>query len=280
MKNIKVIDIEPADIDHRSFVKRTALEIDTGEVIRESCVIRSGGKIKIIYLDLDQVGLDCSPITEAVKAIKYTTNERTGGLKTTSRIFGFAPRVTLRKDFCSATSLSRENPKEHEIICEYAEKISKLYLDIDPDTYNTHAEQSKGVLNEWKIKESIFTSGIVNKNNPLKYHFDTGNFKDVYSCMLGFKKDVEGGHLAIPAYGIALEIKNNSLTIFDGQNIMHGVTPIRKLSGDAYRYTIVYYSLKQMWNCLPLTEEVARIRNVKTGREVKRAEAQAFTNVR
>lgn len=35
-----------------------------------------------------------------------------------------------------------------------------------------------------------------------------------------------------------------------------------------------------MWNCLPLTEEVARIRNVKTEREHKRAEGEAFKNVR
>lgn len=279
----RVIEIQPSDINYKNFVKRTALNGDIENVIKDSVVITTNGQIKVIYLDLDDIGLDCREITEAVKRIKYEQTERTGGLKTTSRIFGFAPRVALRKDFCSSTSLARQFPKEHSIICKYAEKISDIYLNTDPETYKKHSEMTNKVLPEWKIKRSIFTSGIVNKNNPLKYHFDSGNFKDVYSCMLGFKYNVEGGYLAIPAYNLALEIKNNSLLIFDGQNIMHGVTPIKYLSKDAYRYTIVYYSLKQMWNCLPLTEEVARIRNVKTQREyrrLERSESEAFKNVR
>lgn len=239
--NIKRIEIQSSEINYKNFVKRTALNSDIKDVIRESVVVTDNGKIKIIYLDLDEVGLDYKQITEAVKRIKYDTTERTGGLKTTSRIFGFAPRVTLRKDFCSSTSLAREFPKEHGIICDYAEKIADIYLNIDPDTFTRHKEMTDKVLPEWKIKRSLFTSGIVNKNNPLKYHFDAGNFKDVYSRMLGFKNNVEGGYLAVPAYNLALEIKNNSLVIFDGQNILHGVTPIKYLSKDGYRYTIVYY---------------------------------------
>lgn len=280
---LKTLEISPNQLNYQNFVKRSALEGDIKNVIRESVVVKADGKIKIIYLDLDQVGLDCQEIVEAVKRIKYQTNERTGGLKTTSRIFGFAPRITLRKDFCSATSLANEFPKEHQVICEYAEKITNTYLQIDPFTYKRHEEMINKTLPEWRIKRSLFTSGIVNKNNPLKYHFDSGNFKDVYSCMLGFKKDIGGGYLAIPEYNLAMEIKNNSLLIFDGQNILHGVTPIHYLSKDAYRYTLVYYSLKQMWNCLPLDQELARIKNVKTQREYKRLqsrEAEAFKNVR
>lgn len=209
--NRKVIEIEPSEINHKDFVKRTALGGDIENVIKESCVITTGGKIKVIYLDLDEVGLDCKDITEAVKTIKYEQTERSGGLKTTSRIFGFAPRNTLRKDFCSSTSLARQNPKENKIICDYAEKISEVYLNIDPETYGKHSDLADKTLPEWRIKRSLFTSGIVNKNNPLKYHFDSGNFTDVYSCMLGFKYNVDGGYLAMPAYNLALEIKNNSL---------------------------------------------------------------------
>lgn len=51
---------------------------------------------------------------------------------------------------------------------------------------------------------------------------------------------------------------------------MHGVTPIIKTHRDGYRFTVVYYSLEQMWKCLTITQELARIRNVKTQREAKR----------
>jgi hypothetical protein len=126
------------------------------------------------------------------------------------------------------------------------------------------------VLNEWAIRDTPFTSGIINKNNPLKYHFDAGNFRGMYSCMVGFKQDVGGGFLALPDYGVAVEIAHNSVFMFDGQEILHGVTPIRRLSTKAFRYTIVYYSLQQIWKCLPLDGELARIRKLKTEREEKR----------
>lgn len=277
---MKVLDLQPKNLDLKQYKLRTALEKDYDTLITESTVIRVNGEIKVIYKRLDEEGFDPKEITAALKRIKYAETTRTGGLKTRSRIFGFAPRVTLRKDFCSATSLIEDFPKEHTLICDYAKRISKFYEEISPEVYNEHKELSKKVLKDWTIEDTPFTSGIINKDNPLKYHYDYGNFVDVYSCMLGFKHNVAGGYLSLPDFGVALEIANNSLTIFDGQNILHGVTPIKKLSEDAFRYTVVYYSLKAMWQCLPITDELQRIRNVKTKREFKRAEKEAFANVR
>lgn len=74
----------------------------------------------------------------------------------------------------------------------------------------------------------------------------------------------------MPEYGIGLEIGNRSVTLFDGQAVLHGVTPITKLRDDATRFTVVYYSLRQMWKCEPLGAELARIRRKKTERERKR----------
>jgi hypothetical protein len=139
-----------------------------------------------------------------------------------------------------------------------------------PETYATHTQTTDKVLRDYVIPGTPFTSGIVNKNNPLKYHFDSGNFKEVFSTMLAIRGGTAGGHLALPAYDVGLAIANNSVTIFDGQQILHGVTPIKFLTPDAYRFTIVYYSLRKMWDCLPLREEVERIRNVKFEREKKR----------
>jgi hypothetical protein len=88
--------------------------------------------------------------------------------------------------------------------------------------------------------------------------------------MVGFKSNVKGGHLAIPEYDIGLEIANNSVVLFDGQKICHGVTPITLKSKNAYRYTVVYYTLQQMWKCQPITEEVARIKDERTALERRR----------
>ena len=75
--------------------------------------------------------------------------------------------------------------------------------------------------------------------------------------MLGLKKDIKGGYLHIPELKVNLKISNGSLSMFDGQRFVHGVTPMQGTSEKSYRFTIVFYSLVQMWNCLETSLEVA-----------------------
>ena len=59
--------------------------------------------------------------------------------------------------------------------------------------------------------------------------------------------------------------------MFDGQGLVHGVTPVEAGEDAVYRYSVVYYSLRMMWQCLTTWEEVERARVLKTKREQKRA---------
>jgi hypothetical protein len=267
---MKIIEVHKRQIELKDYVRRSALDSDYETLIEESCILVDADtkKTLVVYAQLD---LDDEEIMWALNTIRYDQSTRAAGLKTTSRIFGHSPRLALRKDFCSSTSLAQEFPKQHAAVCRYGQRIAGLYENYQPEAYAEHkAILEAKVLDEYKIKDTPFTSGIINKNNPLKYHFDSGNFKDVYSCMVVFKKDVVGGHLSLPEYNVGFKLPHNSVFMFDGQSILHGVTPIKRLSTKAQRYSIVYYSLKQMWNCLPLTEELARIRQVKTERERRR----------
>jgi hypothetical protein len=65
--------------------------------------------------------------------------------------------------------------------------------------------------------------------------------------------------------------------MFDGQELLHGVTPIKQLSEHARRYTIVFYSLVGMWSCLPLDEELADARNARWESELKKYERKQAT---
>lgn len=266
---MKQVEVRKRDIDLKQYVKRTALESDYDELIRENTIVYCDGQPLIYYFVLT---CDTAAVEAAVRSIRYEAGMRPTGLYSESRIFGYRPRLALRKDFCSATGLAGESPKEHVVLCDFAKVLSDEYARLAPQVYAVHERvTSKRVKAQWRLQDTPFTSGIVNKNNPLKYHFDAGNFKNVYSNMVAFRRDVGGGNLACPEYGIGLEIATNSVTIFDGQSVLHGVTPIRKFSESAYRYTIVYYSLEQMWRCETVDEELVRIRQVKTERERKRA---------
>lgn len=267
---MKVIETKQRKLDFKDYKLRGATDSDYYELIKEPVTLMCDGEVKLVY---DFLPFDTTKYKEAFKKIKYQKTERTAGLKTVSRIFGFAPRVTLRKDFCSATSLSTEDLEAHDLIVELGQKIAELYLQRAPEMYQKHNDTTKEKMRaEWVIPGTPFTSGIINKNNPLKYHFDTGNFKKVFSCMVAFKHECKGGHLSLPEYDMGIEIADNSILLFDGQEILHGVTPFELTAVDGYRFTAVFYSLRGMWECLTITDEVARIRNLKTKREKKRAQ--------
>lgn len=270
---MKTIEIKRKPLNFKEYVKRSAKESDYDTLITEPTLVTENGEPRILYINLPKE--DTKYLRQAVKNIRYEENIRTTGLKTRSRIFGYSPRNTIRKDFCSATSLAAESPLEHSVICNYGEYLAEIYKEYFPNIYNKHRELvEERSLEEWKIKNTPFTSGIVNKNNPLKYHFDSGNITNVLSNMVVLKRNTAGGFLACPEFNIGLECADNTAVLFDGQNILHGVTPI-KSEENGYRYTVVYYSLRQMWNCLPLTEELARIRQVRQKRETNRANIEA-----
>lgn len=270
---MKIRKVKKKEVNFKDFVKRSALESDYEELITEPCILTDEeGKVLAIY---DVLPLDTTRLIQALKKINYHTGKRTRGLVSTSRIFGYRPRSPLRGDYCSSTSMASEHPEEHALVCGFAIEVEEYYKKYYPEGWEKHRSVTdEKILPEYKIKnsekESLFTSGIINKNNPLKYHFDTGNFKDVYSCMLVFKHDVSGGYLSLPEYGVGFELKNNSLFMFDGQSILHGVTPIKYNNPNGHRFSIVYYSLKQIWKCLEMTAELAYVRNKKTAREKAR----------
>jgi len=253
-------------------MKKSALETDTSEIITEPTVFHLDGKVVMIYGKYEG---DLSAIRQACKSIKYQKSDRTSGLKTESRIFGFRPRRVMRGDFCSATSLSLDHPNEHKLICDFGVQFTQLYSLWAPEVYKHHEQLvSQEVREEWRIPKTVFTSGIINQNNSLKYHLDSGNFRDCMSCMLVLRKDIGGGMLSLPEFDLRLDLQDGHYLIFDGQKHLHGVTQIIRKTQFAYRYSIVFYALQQMCHCLPIHEEVQRIRTVKKAREEKRLQKE------
>jgi hypothetical protein len=265
------IRIESKPVNPSDYRKKHASIDDAPQFIDHFCRVFVGDSEypSIVYSGID---IDTSALRDAVCSIKYTKETRTSGLPTQSRIFGYSPRLVVRaKEACTVTSLAHEKPHQHSVVTSFASYLSSLYLAHNPMVYQKHMEETRIVLDDWKIGETPFTSGIINKNNQLPYHFDAGNVKNVWSNMVVFKKDVIGGYLACPELGATFELKDNSVLMFDGQNILHGVTPFKKISPQGYRYSIVYYSLLQMWHCLPPKEEIKEAAKRRRAREVKRA---------
>lgn len=255
------------EINTKALIRRTVAESDTEHVISEPGIYCLDGKPLIIY---GRFGARYDKMLWALKSIDYQSSTRTNGLKTHSRIFGFRPRIPLRSDFCSTTAMALTFPTQHSIVCEFGQMLGWIYRSFSPETFERHAELLKTVRSEWIIPGTPFTSGIINQNNPLKYHFDTGNFKDVLSCMAVFRHECDGGFLSVPEFNSRFMLDDHTFFLFDGQEILHGVTPIKKWNSTSYRYSVVYYALRSIGDCQSCEEELKRIRVLKRTREQKR----------
>jgi hypothetical protein len=270
---MRVVRLKKKEVNIKDYVKRSALEEDAELIINQDTLIIDADteEVVLIYKVLEPHALH-DRLFDRLKHVNYQTTQRASGLKTRSRIFGYAPknRVKTTEQFCRDVKLNREDPATYKLIQEYAAYVDGYYEDNADERYKQHKEETLKVLNNYLIKDTLFTSGIINYNNPLKYHFDAGNFERVFSCMLGFKDGIAGGRLSLPEYNAKLEIQNRSVTLFDGQSILHGVTPIRSFKEDSFRFTIVYYSLVRMWSCLPVDEEITQARQSRWEAELKK----------
>jgi len=258
---MKIQVVNRRKINYKNYVKRRASTDDCLIEVTEPCkVFDQNNELVCVY---DMLGMDTDSLVDELKVMNYSQTTRTGGLVTTSRIFGYQPRLERRqRAFCNQTSLARENSKAEGMLRGLASEITKRYIASAPEIADNHQELLDKVIDEWRMPDSLFTSGIVNKNNPLSYHFDSGNFENVLSCMLVLREDMEGGWLCVPEINTRFLLKHNSLFMFDGQKIMHGVSPMKPTSDKGYRFSIVYYSLKGMWKCLTLNEELLRARQI------------------
>lgn len=268
---MKRLDLKRHEVDTDAWWRKVAAsDSHFSVVIDEPFLGFEGDELRVVYLHVDPE--KTAALRTAVQTIRYEKGYRTVGLKSCSRVFGFQPRLTIRRDFCSAAGLSLESPREHDAIVQGGERASELFKQFHPAQFQAQSDILKAkVRPEWTLPGGVFTSGIVNYNNELRYHFDAGNFPNCWSGMYVFSSDVRGGSLSLPEFKIAVELRNSSLIFFNGATVFHGVTPIHKKSLRGARYSIVYYALRDMCKCLSAAEELERIRQVKTQREIKRS---------
>jgi hypothetical protein len=209
----------------------------------------------VVYVELER------RLPEAVAAlqrIRYATAGRTAsGMLSTSRTFGYAPKLVARgQETCRDAKLASEDPEAHATIAGLAAVVEEEYRRWNPQSYEKHEQAVRAVLAEWRLEGTLFTSGIINRNNKLPYHFDRGNFPGFWSNMLVFKRACAGGNLVCPELDVAFRLRDHSLLMFDGQALLHGVSPFRITRPNGYRFTVVYYSLQQMWRCETRAESV------------------------
>lgn len=274
---MKEVRLQKRTVNWKDYALRYASDKDCSTVIDYPCAVYLNDETEpaIVYLEPEE---KFGEIARYLRRVSFGKSARASGITTQSRPFGYSPPSALRQRLaCNSAGLSVSDPEVETILHQYGRKMARYYEQNNPTRFATHLDQVANVLDEWRIPGTPFTSGIINKNSQLQYHYDRGNFEGCWSNMITCKHNVRGGNLACPEIDAIFHLKDGSLLLFDGQSLLHGVTPFVPHSKDAYRYTVVYYSLKLMWKCLPLTEEIARAQARRTEIEVERSKRRSAT---
>jgi len=242
------------------------------ELAEDTIVRAPDGQPLVAYLRLWWPGdAQLEALRAGLLRLHFVPSTRVRGLVVRSLSFGYLPRNQTRTDFCRPAVVARDHPALARALADIALELEDRYRQLAPDIFAFHAEEAAKVGPGWRLPgAACFTGGTINRDNAIAYHQDRGNFAATYSAMPVVRAGMDGGVLVIPELGMWLPVADGTVTYFDGQSLWHGVTPLRKIDRAAHRFSLVYYSLTQLWHCLPPAAEVERHQIKRTELEERR----------
>jgi hypothetical protein len=252
---------------------------DQVTVITDPAILTCEGEPVAAYLPLAEAGR----LRRAALAIDCSGGvQRNTAYRSRSRTFGYAPpRIITRRESCSLTALSRDQPDVEAVLEIYADQFATMLEMIDPGIIPADQATLGEILPEWRLGEAkLWTSGVVNDTAALPYHRDGFNFA-TWSAMPVLRRGVRGGYLHLPEFGVAFACADSTVTLFPGRRWVHGVTPLSRVrKDDGYRISIVYYALRGMKDCRTAAEETRKAQTKRTEREAAMALRIAAGNMK
>lgn len=204
---------------------------------------------------VDRYPGDVGAYRRAVLAYPLDQTQRSGGIANYSRTFGYLGRqYLLRRAYCGTCGGADMAPEAHAVICAAAAPLYQLLAQHLPEQAAADLATAQVVLPDWRLDDTPWTSGVVNRNSALPYHLD-GNNLPAWSAMVSLRRGTRRGWLHLPEYNLHVATRDGDVTLFPGWQLVHGVTPILRERG-GYRYTVVYYPVAALKHCLTPDAEV------------------------
>lgn len=287
MSEINVLEAAEHDYDYRTRAElpedwREYTEVPAGTVVRtpEGEPVAAYGLLGATVTQWAELRHELNSVAWDAPDAKATSQARLSGIKNANRVFGYSEPVPLRRRYgCSRCRFTEEYPKLDQMLEDFANQIDGLFAEIVPDAYANHLAAVEDISPTYRFGGSPFTSGVINHIAALPMHKDAGNCKGAWSAMIGLRRNVTGGELIIPNYRLRIPVADKTITMFNGGDTPHGVTPFSaegnvNTSTGPRRTTIVFYAKRGITKCLDdLDAELARARKARSDSEDNIAEA-------
>lgn len=156
------------------------------------------------------------------------------------RKLGQKPMVDVRE-----TRFNQDSPEKYKKTIPLLNEINKLYKELTPQHYKKQYKKAKET--HFRIGKTAFTTVTTNINFQTTVHTDKGDDDEGFGNLVTFENgDYEGAETCFPQYGIGVDVRERDFLLMDVHQ-PHGNLPLKLLSKDSERMSIVCYLRKGVW---------------------------------
>jgi hypothetical protein len=137
------------------------------------------------------------------------------------------------------TRFTQSQPEKFEKCIPLIEDIDKMYKKLAPKEYKF--QKSCADQTAFKIANTVFSTVTTNLSYHTNIHKDGNNLKGTMGNIVVIEKGkYQGGWTGFPQYKVAIDVRTGDFSLFN-IHYAHSNTPIKKLTKDAERLSLVCY---------------------------------------
>jgi hypothetical protein len=216
--------------------------------------------------------------------------------KIMTNIIGFFDKFSPRQKMKMKTSKLKlvgarpcrfniEFPEKYKKVIPLIEEIDELYKKYIPASYKKQYDKAKQTY--FRIGKTSFTTVTTNVNFQTTIHTDKGDDAEGFGNLAVIENGkYSGGETCFPQYGIGVNVRTGDILFMDVHQ-WHGNLPIKPITKDAKRLSIVCYLRHDLWKntkgkpksfLIKRTKEIIQLANEKNKTFKKSVAKNTFKN--
>jgi hypothetical protein len=169
------------------------------------------------------------------------------------------------------TAFIRDNPEKYKKLIPLVKEIDEYYEKYAPEYYAK--QRKKANQTHFKIRGTSFTTITTNVNLQTSLHKDKGDDSDGFGNLAVIERgEYSGAETCFPQFGVGVDCRTGDVLFMD-VHYWHSNLPMKKITKDAERLSIVCYLRWRLWEITKgrtlkqMKDHVAKIHNISKTRK-------------
>ena len=147
--------------------------------------------------------------------------------------------------YARETAFIRDHPDKYERLIPLIKEIDHYYEKYTPEYYAK--QRKKADQTHFKIQGTSFTTITTNVNFQTSLHKDKGDDSEGFGNLAVIERgEYSGAETCFPQFGVGVDCRTSDILFMD-VHYWHSNLPMKKISKDAERLSIVCYLRWRLW---------------------------------